>query len=409
MAQMEWRRLFNKQTLVILMMGFASGLPIALTWGTLQAWMKTENVDLSTIGLFAFVTLPYSFKFLWSPFMDRYGFGKFGHRRGWMLTTQIFLIASILALSFTRPQESLLMVAIFALLVAFFSASQDIAIDAWRREALTDEELGWGSSVHVSSYLFAFRMISGAAALILSDQMPWSQVYQLMAVLMLLGVVATFLCTEPNTQIAHPKSLREAVIAPFKDYFSRPGAWMILIFILLYKLGDNLALQMTTPFFMDIGFTKTEIGAITKVVGWVSLTVGGLLGGALILRWGIFKSLFIFGIFQLLAVLSFVGLALIGKNSMGLTGVIAFENFAVGMGTSAFVAFMASLTNKSFTATQYALLTSLMGVPRSLAAAPTGFLAERMGWPGFFLFCTLMAIPGLLLLGPLRKKIENVS
>lgn len=398
------QKLFNKQSLIILLMGLSSGLPIALTGGTLQAWMKSENVDLATIGLFAMVGLPYTFKFLWAPIMDRYTVLPLGRRRGWMLVSQILLIASVFVLSFARPQEDLYFVAMLSLLVAFFSSSQDIVIDAWRREALPDDEQGWGSSVHISSYLFGMRLVSGAFALILSDFIPFGQVYQIMAVVLGLGVIATLLCHEPKVEAKPPRTLQEAVISPFKDYFSKDGAWLILIFILLYKVGDNMAAHMTMPFYLDLGFSRTEVGAITKVVGWVGVAFGGLLGGALILRWKIVPSLFIFGILQAISTLFFAGLALIGKSEPALAFVIGFENFTAGMGSAAFVAFMAVITNKKFTATQFALLTSLMGVPRIFAAAPTGYLAEHLGWVGFFVMCSLVALPGLALIRPLQKK-----
>lgn len=386
------------------MMGISSGLPLALTGGTLQAWMKTEGVDLKTIGLFAAVGLPYTLKFLWAPFLDRYPLFGWGRRRGWMLLSQVLLISATVALSLSRPQDQLALVALVALLVSFFSATQDIALDAWRREALTEDELGWGSSVHVSGYLFSFRMISGALALVMSDHLPWSTVYQIMAAVLGVGIIATLMCREPEVEAQPPRTLREAVIDPFLDYFSKPGAWLILVFILLYKVGDNMAAQMTIPFFLDLGFTKTQIGAITKVVGWISLAFGGLLGGALIIRLKIVPALLLFGILQAFSTLAFSALALAGNNEWGLTGVIAFENFTSGMGTSAFVAFMATLTNKKFTATQYALLTSFMGIPRTIVAAPTGYLAEAMGWTGFFFLCTVVALPGLLLIRPLQRR-----
>lgn len=400
------QKLFNRQSLIIVLMGIASGLPISLTGGTLQAWMKSLEVDLSTIGLFSLVGLPYSLKFLWAPIMDRYTPLPIGRRRSWMLVTQVLLIASVFVLSLAHPQSNLALVAAMALAVSFFSACQDIALDAWRREALPDEELGWGSSVHVSAYLFAMRMISGALALILSDLMTFSQVYQIMAAVLGVGIVATLMAKEPQAVGKPPRTLQEAVIEPFKDYFSRHGAWLILLFILLYKLGDNMVGTMSMPFYLDLGFSRTEVGAISKIVGWISVAAGGLVGGALILRWKIVPSLLIFGVLQAVSNLCFVGLALAGRNDLVLTFVIAFENFTTGMGTSAFVAFMAMITNKKFTATQYALLTSLMGVPRIFASAPTGYLAQSMGWIWYFALCSLIAIPGLLLIRPLQRSLE---
>ncbi len=389
--------------LILLAMGFASGLPLALTGGTLQAWMKSEGVDLGTIGLFSAVSLPLSLKFLWSPFMDRFTPLKMGRRRGWMLITQLLLIAAVAGLGMSQPKINLYIVAGLAILVSFFSASQDIVLDAWRREKLEDDQLGFGTSVFVTSYLFSFRMISGSLALILADRISWSSVYLIMAGALLVGVIATLLCKEPAVLSAPPKTLKEAVIEPFKDFFTKPGAVTILIFILAYKLGDNMASQMTTPFYLDIGFSKTEIGAINKLVGWIALVFGQVLGGILMKKLGILRSLLWFGLLQGAAVYGFAVLTWTGKNNGVLAGVICFENIAIGMGTIAYVAYMASITNKKFTATQYALLSSLMALPRTLISAPTGYMAQFLGWHGFFLLCTLMAIPGLLLIPRLTK------
>jgi PAT family beta-lactamase induction signal transducer AmpG len=397
------RKLFTKEMLIILAMGFSSGLPLALTGGTLQAWMKSEGVDLGTIGLFASVGLPYNLKFLWSPLMDRFTLFAGARRRSWMIASQVLLILSVIGLALSSPKADLQMVAILSILVSFFSASQDIVLDAWRRETLSDDDLGFGSSVFVSSYLFAFRMISGALALILADSMPWSSVYLIMAACLGVGLIASIFCKEPSNQFAAPRSLKEAVVEPFLDFFSKPGAWVILAFILFYKLGDNLALQMTTPFYLELGFSKSEIGAITKLTGWISLIIGGLVGGLIIRKIKIIPSLFYFGIVQGMAIYGFAILNFIGKDTTALAAVIAFDNFAVGMGTAAFVAYMATLTNKKFTATQYALLTSFMGLPRTLLSAPTGYLAKSLGWNNFFIFCTLMALPGLALIPIIRK------
>lgn len=391
------KKIMNKKMLIILMMGISSGLPFALIGGTLQAWMKDAGANLTSIGIFALVGLPYTLKFLWAPFMDRFTLNRMGRRRSWMLVTQVLLILSILAMALSNPQENLWLMAFWSVLVAFFSASQDIVIDAWRRESLSNEELGFGSSVHVNGYLFAFRMISGSLALILADILPWSTVYSIMAMGIGFGVLATLLCEEPDIQASAPRTLKESVIDPFVDYFKRPGAIVILVFIILYKLGDNMALQMTTPFYMDLGFSKTEIGAISKSVGWIALSVGSLFGGALMMRLKILPSLILFGILQAIAIFGFAILQQIGNNVSALTAVIGFENFIIGMGTTAFTAFMASITNKRFTATQYALLTSFMAIPRTIFVAPTGWMAEQLGWFGFFSFCSLIAIPGVLM------------
>ena len=389
--------ILSRQMLVSFVFGFSCGLPLLLTMSVLQAWMKAENVDLSVIGLMALVGFPYTVKFLWAPFLDRFTLPFLGRRRGWLLIAQIFLALSIAALGWTRPAESPWMVAFVAFLLTFFSASQDIVVDAYRREDLTDEELGLGSSLYINGYRVGMLLASGGG-LILADQMPFSQVYQIMALCMIPGMITTLLTPEPEITEKMPVNMKEAVVDPLVEYFSRPHAIWILVFILFYKIGDTMALAMTTPFYLDIGFTMTEIGAVVKLFGFWATIGGGLLGGILMIRLGINRSLWVFGFLQAISILGFVLLAHVGPMVSILSGVIAFENLAGGMGTAAYSAFMAKITNKKFTATQYALLTSLMGVPRVMAAAPTGYLAELLGWELFFSFCTVMAIPGILML-----------
>ncbi|MEA1900141.1 MAG: AmpG family muropeptide MFS transporter [Thermodesulfobacteriota bacterium] len=380
-----------------LLMGFSCGLPLLLTITVLQAWMKEEGVDLTVIGLMALVGLPYTLKFLWAPFLDRYTLPFLGRRRGWLLTAQLFLFFSIIGLGLTDPGGHPWMVAFAALLVTFFSASQDIVVDAYRREDLPDEELGLGSSFYINGYRVGMLLASGGG-LILADHVSFSTVYLIMAACMLPGVLTTFFAPEPEIAAGTPESLKEAVLCPLIDYFSRKGALWILAFILFYKIGDTMASAMTTPFYLDIGFSKTEIGAVVKLFGFWATIIGSLIGGVLMLRQGIYRSLWIFGFLQALSTAGFALLARIGHSISALSAVIAFENLSSGMGTAAYVAFMASITNKKFTATQYALLSSLMGVPRVLASAPTGFFAKSFGWENFFIFCTLIAVPGMLLL-----------
>jgi PAT family beta-lactamase induction signal transducer AmpG len=335
--------------------------------------------------------------------MDRYTPALLGRRRGWLFLFQLALIGSLVGLAFTQPGVNPLGVAIAALLVTFFSASQDIVVDAYRREALADEEQGLAASLYVNGYRVGMLLASGGG-LIMADHISFTQVYLVMAGIMLLAVATTLLAPEPPTPEGTPKTLAEAVIHPFLEYFRRQDAVLILLFVLLYKLGDSMASHMTTPFYLDIGCSKTEIGTVVKLFGFWATIAGGLTGGILILRMGIYHSLWAFGILQGVSTAGFAILALIGNSVPGLAAVIAFENFSGGMGTAAYIAFMASLTNKKFTATQYALLTSFMGVPRVIAATPTGFMAEWMGWVGFFLFCALIAVPGLLLLWWLHRR-----
>jgi len=391
------RSVFNRKMLVSFIMGFACGLPLLLTITVLQAWMKEEGVDLTIIGLFALVGLPYTVKFLWAPFLDRFTLRFLGRRRGWLLVAQILLICSIAGLGLTNPGKSPWMVAVAAFLVTFFSASQDIVVDAYRREDLTDLELGLGSSLYVNGYRVGMLLASGGG-LIMADYISFTMVYVIMAACMLPGVITTLLTPEPAIHIDTPKTLKEAVFNPLTEYFSRDGALWILAFILFYKIGDTMASAMTLPFYLDIGFTKTEIGTVVKLFGFWATIFGGLLGGIIMLRTGISRSLWIFGFLQAISTAGFALLAHIGHNLPALAAVIAFENLSGGMGTAAYVAFMASITDKRFTATQYALLSSLMGIPRVIASAPTGFIAKNMGWTGFFIACTLIAIPGMLLL-----------
>lgn len=391
------KRILSRKMLVSFVMGFGSGLPLLLTISLLQAWMKDADVDLTTIGLMSLVGLPYTLKFLWAPFFDRFTISILGRRRGWLLFNQILLCVSIVILGFSNPADNPWLLAGAAFLVSFFSASQDIVIDAYRREDLEDEELGFGSSMYIYGYRIGMLLASGGG-LILADFMPFSWVYFIMAISMLPAIVTTLLTPEPAQPEGNPKSIKEAVVDPLVEYFKRDGAILILLFILLYKIGDTMAGAMTTPFYLEVGFTKSEIGAVVKLFGFWATMGGAFLGGVIMLRLGINLSLWIFGVLQMVSTAGFAVLAYVGKSIPLLSGVVAFENLSAGMGTAAFVAYMASITNKKFTATQYALLTSLMGVPRVMASAPTGYLAENFGWITFFIICTLIAIPGMIML-----------
>ena len=389
--------IFSRRMLVSFIMGFACGLPLLLTSTVLQAWMKDKGVDLTVIGLMALVGLPYTLKFLWAPFIDRYTISLMGRRRGWMLLAQISLVFAIAGLGFADPAGNPAIIVLAALLVTFFSASQDIVVDAYRREDLADEELGLGSSFYINGYRVGMLLASGGG-LILADHLPFTLVYMIMAACMLPGIITTLLTPEPMISEGTPKTIKEAIVEPLAEYFSRENAILILAFVLLYKIGDTMASAITTPFYLDIGFSKTEIGAVVKLFGFWATIAGSLIGGLLMLRIGINRSLWIFGFLQAISTAGFAILARIGHSVPALSGVIAFENLTAGMGTAAYAAFMASLTNKKFTATQYALLSSLMGVPRVLASAPTGFFAKHMGWESFFIFCVVIALPGILLL-----------
>lgn len=398
--------IFSRRMIVALIMGYVAGLPLELTSFVLKTWMREEGVNLAVIGLFALVGLPYTLKFIQAPLLDRFNPVRMGRRRGWMLIFQTALIFSTFFLGRTNPAQSPWLVAVAAFFVTLFSASQDIVIDAYRREDLADEELGLGSSLYITGYRIGMLMAAGGG-LILADHMPFTLVYALMALCLVPGLITTLLTPEPPTPFGTPRTLREAVIEPFIEYFSRPNSVWILAFILLYKIGDTMASSMTAPFYVDLEFTKTQVGTMVKFFGFPPILIGTTLGGLIMLRLGINRSLWIFGFLQAVSTAGFCLLAQIGHHLMTLAAVIAFENLTSGMGTSAYAAFMASITNKKFTATQYALLTSLMGIPRVVASSVTGFMAEAMGWTGFFIFCTLIAAPGMLLLfkfAPWRAK-----
>lgn len=387
----------SRRVLIMLGLGFASGLPLALTGSTLQAWMASENVDLRVIGVFSLVGLPYTLKVVWAPVMDRFRLPWLGRRRGWILCAQLLLGVVILFMGRVSPADATWLVAFLALAVAFLSASQDIVVDAYRADVLQRRELGAGAATTVVGYRTAL-LVSGALALILSDHLAWKSVYGVMAFLMAGCALFTLAAPEPPETIQPPLSLREAVIHPLTSYFGREGALAMLIFIMVYKLGDALAGVMTTPFLLELGFSRTDVGAVNKAFGLVSTIVGTLAGGAVVAQIGVNRSLWVFGLLQAVSNLSFTLLALVGKHYPLMVASIGFENVCGGMGNAAFIAFMMSLCDKRYTATQYALLTSFMAVTRILSGVPAGFMAHEMGWAMFYGATVLGAVPGLLLL-----------
>jgi len=391
------KKIVSPRMLSMLLMGYSAGLPLLLIGSTLQAWMTDEGVDLTSIGMVSLIGFPYVIKFLWAPLLDRYKLPLFSRRKGWMFLFQLLIVISILCLSFTDPKTNLTLVCFWAFLIALFSSSQDVVLDAYRREILPDEELGLGSSLYVTGYRLAM-LVSGAFALYLADQIPWKDVYLWLSAFMLPSILFTLLSPTESDNIPVPQSLKSAVVGPLKDFFTRKGAWIILLFILFYKVGDSMASNMTTPFILDIGYTKTDIAGVAKTFGMVATILGGILGGAMMLKLNMRLSLIFFGILQAVSTLGFSILPSLPVSFTSLALVIAFENLASGMGTAAYSAYMASLTNKQFTATQYALLTALMGIPRVILSSPTGWMAKVMGWEVFFVACTFFAVPGLVLL-----------
>jgi MFS transporter, PAT family, beta-lactamase induction signal transducer AmpG len=398
----SWREaLFNRRMLICVFIGFSAGLPLYLLINLLPAWLRSEGVDLKAIGLFALIQLPYTWKFLWSPLMDRFGLPMLGRRRGWMLSTQILLLVAIPVFGLLHPKLDIWSIAYLATAVAFFSASQDIVLDAYRREILPDIELGLGNAVYVNAYRIS-SLVPGSLALILSDLLPWSSVFLITALFMLPGVAMTLLVREPELTRGTPKTLREAVIEPFREFIARAGwqdALFVLLFIFLYKLGDSMATALATPFYLDMGFSRTDIGIIAKNAGLWASVVGGMLGGLWMVKIGINRGLWLFGAVQLFSILGFALLAWVHQSDrLLLAFVIAFEALGVGLGTAAFVAFIARATDPRYTATQFALFTSLAAVPRTVVNASTGWVVAETGWLNFFLICTLLALPGMALL-----------
>jgi MFS transporter, PAT family, beta-lactamase induction signal transducer AmpG len=401
-ARETWREaLFNRRMLICIGTGFSSGLPLYLLLNLLPAWLRSEQVDLKSIGLFALIQLPYTWKFLWSPLMDRYGLPLLGRRRGWMLLTQVLLLLSIPAFGLFHPMRDLWSIAWVSIAVAFFSASQDIVLDAYRREILPDPELGLGNAVHVNAYRIS-SLVPGALSLILADLVPWGTVFALTALFMVPGIVMTLIVGEPTISRSAPKTLREAVIEPFREFITRAGwkeALLVLLFIFLYKLGDSMATALATPFYLDLGFTKTEIGVIAKNAGLWASVAGGMLGGLWMVKIGINRGLWLFGAVQLVSILGFAWLAWENRpDRLLLAGVIAFEALGVGLGTAAFVAYIARATDPRYTATQFALFTSLAALPRTAVNAMTGWIVDAIGWLPFFLLCAALALPGMALL-----------
>jgi PAT family beta-lactamase induction signal transducer AmpG len=399
----------NRRVAVITFLGFSSGLPLALTGGTLQAWMAVTGVDLRTIGIFSLVGIPYAIKFLWSPFMDRYVPAWFGRRRGWILITQVLLMIGITAMAFSAPRELPWMLAVFAFFVAFTSASQDIVIDAYRTDVLKERERGAGAAVFVMGYRIA-TLVSGALALILSDHIGWQNTYLFMAAVMMIGIISNLIGPEPEEKVAPPLSLQEAVAGPLKEYFSRNAAIPLLFLIVLYKVGDAYAGVLTTAFLIKgIGFSASDVGTINKGLGFVSVIVGAMFGGSLMVRLGLFRSLLGFGILQAISNLSFMLLAWLGKSYGMLVFAVAFENFSGGMGTAAFVSLLMAMCNHRYTATQYALLSSLAALGRIFIGPTSGFLVESVGWASFFFITALTALPGLVLLWRLRREVTGLG
>ena len=403
-------QIFTRKMLICIFTGFSSGLPLYILISLIPAWLRSEQVDLATIGFFALTGLPYTWKFLWSPLLDRFVPPFLGRRRGWILISQLLLILSLTCFGFLNPQtqHGLQLIAAAATLVAFFSATQDIVLDAYRREILADTELGLGNSIHVNAYRIA-GFIPGSLSLILADYLPWTTVFIITALFMLPGIFMTsYLSDEPKIELPPQRTLADTSIKTFQEFFSRKGvlsALGILGFIFLYKLGDSMATALITPFYLDMGFSKTDIGLVVKNASVWPMLLAGIVGGIIMLKIGINRALWLFGFVQIITILGFAWLASYGhfevvttKALVILTIVVAAEYIGIGLGTSAFVAFMARETNPLYTATQLALFTSLSALPRTLFNSQAGVLIEHFGYYDYFWFCFFLAVPGMLCL-----------
>ncbi|WP_202302121.1 muropeptide MFS transporter AmpG [Dryocola clanedunensis] len=407
MSSQYLRKFLEPKSAILLILGFASGLPLALTSGTLQAWMTVENIDLKTIGFFSLVGQAYVFKFLWSPVMDRYTPPMLGRRRGWLLITQILLLISIAAMGFLEPGSQLRWMAALAVIIAFCSASQDIVFDAWKTDVLSAEERGSGAAISVLGYRLAM-LVSGGLALWLADRfLGWQAMYWLMAALMLPCIVATILAPEPGDAIPVPRSIEQAVVAPLRDFFGRNNAWLILLLIVMYKLGDAFAMSLTTTFLIrGVGFDAGEVGVVNKTLGLFATILGALYGGVLMQRLSLFRALLIFGVLQGLSNAGYWLLSISDKHMFSMAAAVFFENLCGGMGTAAFVALLMTLCNKSFSATQFALLSALSAVGRVYVGPIAGWFVEAHGWPTFYLFSVFAAVPGILLLLICKSTLE---
>ncbi|WP_295997678.1 AmpG family muropeptide MFS transporter [Rugamonas sp.] len=396
-----WRTYANGRMAAILFLGFSSGLPLYTLIYLMQAWLAKAGLDVKALGLFALVTFPYTFKFLWAPLMDRYSVGTLGRRRGWMALTQLGLFLTMGGMGMLDPKSQLGLVALFVAAVAFLSASQDVVIDAYRREILSDPEQGLGAAVIVNAYKAA-GLVPSAIGLVLADHLPWQTVFWIVAAFMLPGLICTLLVKEPAVYGEPPKNLEQAIVLPFREFVLRDGwrkAALIVGFVLLYKLGDSMATALSTKFFLDLGFSTRQIGLAANATGlWASLA-GGIVGGVWMVKIGINRALWVFGVLQAFAVLGFAWLAYVGPDTMVLSAVFGFESFAsLGLGAAALVAFISRSTDPRYTATQYALFSSLAAVPRTFINASVGFIVAETGWFKFFILCFVLAIPAMLML-----------
>jgi len=391
--------LFNRRVATVALLGFASGLPLALSAGTLQAWLTVQGVEVSQIGVFSLVGLPYVFKFLWAPLLDRYQPGWPGRRRDWMLVTQVLLAALLfVAGASDLAAGALPLLALVAVAIAFLSATQDVAIDAYRTEVLKERERGFGAGAAVTGYRIGM-LVAGAGALLLADAIGFARVYQLMALALLLGVAASVCGPAVPPEVRPPGNLAAAVLEPLREYFRRDAAVPLLVLIFLYKLGDAFAGGLTTNFLLAAqGFSLTDVGAIYKGLGLVASIAGALYGGGMMARLGLYRALMLFAWLQAITNLGFAMLAVAGKSYLAMVAVVGLENLAGGMGTAAYLALLMSICDRRYTATQFALLSAVASLGRVFAGPPAGYMVEAVGWPWFFVMTFVLALPAIFIL-----------
>jgi PAT family beta-lactamase induction signal transducer AmpG len=404
--------LLNKRMLACIMTGFSSGLPLYVLIQFVPAWLRSFEVDLATIGLINLALFPYTWKFLWAPLVDRFVPPFLGRRRGWMLITQLGLMASMASLALFDPATELTQIVWVVGAIAFLSATQDIVIDAYRREILPDEELGAGAGFYAQAYRIA-SFVPGSLGLILAGFYPWSVAHLVIASFMFVGLATTLFINESTRQGEAPQTIQSAVVDPFKEFFGRDGwrsATWILLFIIFYKLGDSMATALETPFFLDMGFSTVEIGTVAKVSKTIGATFGTIIGGVVMIKLGINRCLWLFGFIQIGSILGYVALSVVGYNHFMLAFASGFEYFGVGLGSVGLIAFMAKSTNRLFTATQFALLSSIAVIPRTFVSASTGYIIEAVGYTNFFIICFACALPGMLMLfkiAPWNERFEE--
>ena len=397
------RTCWNRRIGITLLLGFSSGLPLALSGSTLQAWMATLHVDIATIGLFSLVGLPYSLKFLWAPFMDRYVPPFLGRRRGWILLAQFTLVVILAGMAVTDPVSHIWRMGILAFALSFASASQDIVYNAYYIDILRPAERGMGAAVQAGGYRLAM-IVAGALVLILADRIGWRDSYLLMA------MIPTCIGPEPEIQVVPPRTLREAVVTPLLELLVRRGAVWLLLLVVLYKFGNWFSGQLTNAFLIEgLHFTATDVGVVNKGFGIAATIVGIFLGGVLMARLSLFKALLYFGFLQAASILTFLALSLVGHSYLGMVLAVGVENLAWGMGTAAFLAYLMALCDHRYTAFQFALLSTLDSISRVFLGPPAGYLVQYSGWSALFMVSALLAIPGLVLLVLLRKRIDETE